>query len=95
MQQIQIVTTDDVVQIVTGQLDERLKTFRGDMVSSVREILVEIIKAELPHALELVLQEELRAFRRKIVETLEDAVRAVVEERLSSRAYSDDSEFPQ
>jgi len=80
MQQIQLLTREDVVDIIEREVRERLQPFRAEVLSAVRESVAEIVAAELPLVLEKVLEAELTLFREQVVGTLQEALRTVMEQ---------------
>jgi flagellar biosynthesis/type III secretory pathway protein FliH len=80
MQQIQILTREDVAAIVEQVVNERLQDFRSEVTSTVRESLTEVVRAELPQALADIMQIELSTLRGEIVRALEQAIRKVIQQ---------------
>jgi hypothetical protein len=78
MQQIQLLTREDVVEIIEREVRERLQPFRVEVLSAVREAVAEIVAAELPPVLEKALEVELSRFREEVVGTLRDALHSVM-----------------
>ena len=80
MQHIQILTREDVAEIVKRVVDERFQDFRSELTSTVRKGLTDVIGTELPRALEGIMEPELSNLREEIVSALEQAIRKVIRE---------------
>jgi SNF2 family DNA or RNA helicase len=78
MQQIQLLTREDVVEIIEREVRERLQPFRTEVLTAVREAVAEIVAAELPPVLEKALEVELSRLREEVVATLRDALHSVM-----------------
>lgn len=78
MQQIQLLTREDVVEIIEREVRERLHPFRTEVLSAVREAVAEIVAAELPAVVGKVLEGELTRFRHEVLTTLQEALRSVM-----------------
>ncbi|MCA1960647.1 MAG: DUF1269 domain-containing protein [Desulfomonile sp.] len=78
MQQIQLLTREDVVEIIEREVRERLQPFRSEVISAVREAVSEVVAAELPLVLEKVLEAELSQFREEVLTSLQEALQTAM-----------------
>lgn len=90
MQEIQLLTREDIVEIVERELRGQLLALRDEMLGKIQESIVDAVKNHLPEMLETIVAEELKAFRQEILDALHEAVRQVTEERSFPGGSEDD-----
>ena len=81
MQEIQILTREDIVEIVERELRGQFQALRDEMLTTFREAIVDAIRSNFPEIMETIIGQELTSFRRQILDALEEAVRHITEER--------------
>jgi hypothetical protein len=80
MQEIQLLTREDVVDIVERELREQFQLLRSELIESVKTGVIEALREELPTIVEAVVHVRLESLQRDILNALEDAVRQVTRE---------------
>jgi len=81
MQEIQLLTREDIEEIVERELRGHFQTLRDELLGTVKETILEAVRTNMPQMMETILKEELKGFRQEILAALDDAVRQVTEDR--------------
>ena len=90
MQEIQILTRDDIVEIVERELREQFQALRNEMLGAFKDRVVDAMKGNLHEMVETIVGKELKTFRQEVLGALEQAVRQVTAERNSAEDDSED-----
>jgi len=81
MQEIQLLTREDVAEVVERELRGQFQALRDEMLGSFREAVVDATRNHLYGMIETIIGQELKVFRQEILNALEEAVRQVSEDR--------------
>jgi DNA anti-recombination protein RmuC len=81
MQEIQLLTKEDIVEIVERELRGQFQALRDEMLGAFKHSVVEAMKSNLHEILETIVGQELKTFRQEVLDSLEHAVRQVTAER--------------
>jgi hypothetical protein len=81
MQEIQILTRDDIVEIVERELRYQFQALRDEMLGAFKDSIVDTVKGDLHGIVESIVREELKVLRQEVLEALEEAVRQVTAEK--------------
>ncbi len=90
MQEIQLLTRDDIVEIVERELRGQFQTLRDEMLGAFKESIADALKGNLHEILETMVGQELKLFRQEVLGALEEAVRQVTAERSFQNGGSED-----
>jgi hypothetical protein len=80
MQEIQLLTREDIEEIMERELRGQFQALRDEMLGTVKEAILEAVRTNMPQMMETILKEELKGFRQEILAALDDALRQVTEE---------------
>jgi len=81
MQEVQLLTREDVVEIVERELRRQFQALRDEILGSFREAVVDATRNHLSGMVEMIVGQELKVFRQEILNALEEAVRQVSEDK--------------
>lgn len=95
MQEIQLLTREDIVDIVEKELREQFERLRTELIQSVKTSVVAALREELPGIIQAAVDERLKSLHTDILNSLEDAVRQVTQEGLPSTPEDVGDDFHQ
>ncbi|MBI4962258.1 MAG: hypothetical protein HY913_03190 [Desulfomonile tiedjei] len=81
MQEVQLLTREDIVEIVERELKGQFQAFRDEMLTAYREAVEDALRSNLSEIAGTIIGQELKSFRQEILDALAEAVRQVTEER--------------
>ncbi len=90
MQEIHLLTRDDIVEIVERELSGQFQALRDEMLGAFKDSVVDAMKRNLHEIVAMILGQELKTFRREVLDALEEAIRQVTAERSSAEEDSGD-----
>jgi len=90
MQEIQLLTREDIVEIVERELRGQFQALRDEMLGAFKDSVVDAVKGNLHEIVETIVGQELKTFRQEVLDALEEAVRQVTAERSFAEGDSED-----
>jgi hypothetical protein len=90
MQEIQLLTREDIVEIVERELRGQFQALRDEMLGAFKGSVVDAVKGNLHEIVETIMGQELNTFRQEVLDALEQAVRQVTAERNLTEGDSED-----
>lgn len=80
MQEIQLLTREDIAEVVSHELREHLQTLQGELIESLKTGIVESLQDRLRTIVEAAVAERLESLQQEVLAALEEAVRRVIQE---------------
>jgi len=80
MQDIQLLTREDIADVVEHVLREQFHALRSELIESFNASFLETLREGLPGIVEAAVHERLESLQREVLTALEEAVRKVTQE---------------